>query len=252
MTEQEMFQLLHDRFTAIAQTHGLLQTPVRITSKALTPQEAIGHTERQDYPILTGREVMLQAVCGSSIGQAFTDAPAAFQGTLADVLALDLKQNPYARGLFVATMNAVMGHLDLSRGSIHCKNNGPELCALEVAAFLKKTYGTPKVSLIGYQPAMFARLAEAFPLKVLDLDAKNIGQERFGVTIGHGFEDFEDAVAWADVVLCTGSTLCNGSLVRYLDLGKPTWFYGTTLAGAAEILGLNRLCFCETVSQSTQ
>ncbi len=248
MTEKALFQLLHDRFKSIVEDHGLLQEPVQITAKALTPQEAIGNTAKQDYPILTGREVMLQAVCGCSVGQAFTDAPAAFQGTLSDVLALDLAQDPHARGLFIASMNAVMNHLGLARSSVHCKNEGPEQCAVAVASFLKETYGAPKIALIGYQPALFARLAESFPLKVLDLDAKNIGQVRYGIPVGHGFEDLDDTIAWADVVLCTGSTLCNGSLVRYLELGKPVWFYGTTLAGAADILGLNRLCFSEQVS----
>lgn len=248
MTEQEMFRLLHDRFEVIAEQHGLMQEPVQISAKALTPQEAIGNTAKQDYPILTGREVMLQAVCGLSVGQAFTDAPATFQGTLADVLALDLARDPHARGLFIAAMNAVMNHLGLARSSVHCKNEGPEQCAVAIASFLKETYGAPKIALIGYQPALLARLAESFPLKVLDLDVKNVGQVRYGIQVGHGFEDLNETLAWADVVLCTGSTLCNGSLVRYLELGKPVWFYGTTLAGAADILGLNRLCFSENVS----
>ena len=59
----------------------------------------------------------------------------------------------------------------------------------------------------------------------------------------HGNFLMADAIEWADIVLCTGSTVCNGTLVDYMDLGKPTYFFGTSLAGTAELLGLKRLCF---------
>jgi uncharacterized protein (DUF4213/DUF364 family) len=147
----------------------------------------------------------------------------------------------------VAALNAVMCRLGLAGSSIHCKNDGPETCAREVESFLKEKYGSPKLALVGYQPALFARLAESFPLRVLDLNPDNVGQTRHGVTVGHGFDDLAETIAWADVVLCTGSTLCNGSLVNFLDLDKEVWFYGPTLAGAAALLGLNRLCFTEIV-----
>ena len=247
MTQQEMFQTIHDKFQAIAEEQGLLLKPILITSRALTPTEAIGDTKRSDYPILTGKEVMLQADFDGAIGQAFTDAPASFVGTLVDVLKLDLTNDTHSRGLFFAALNAVMCRLGLAKGTVHCKNDGPENCAIEIVSFLRKNYGTPKIALIGYQPAMFSHLAEIFPLKVLDLDPKNIGQKRFGVTVGHGFDDFEDTTKWADIILCTGSAVCNGSLAQYLDMDKDVWFFGTSLSGTAALLGLNRLCFCETV-----
>ena len=51
-----------------------------------------------------------------------------------------------------------------------------------------------------------------------------------------------DAKEWAEVILCTGSTVCNGTIVDYLDTGKQTYFFGTSLAGVAALLGLQRLC----------
>ena len=53
----------------------------------------------------------------------------------------------------------------------------------------------------------------------------------------------DEVVAWADLILCTGSTLANGSIVEYLNLNKDVRFYGTTLAGAARLLDLKRVCF---------
>jgi hypothetical protein len=141
-----------------------------------------------------------------------------------------------------------MRRLGLAESTVHCKNEGPEKCAENVVSFLKARYGTPKIALIGYQPALFARLAEAFPLRVLDLDSNNVGQTRHGGTVGHGLDDFAESVKWADVILCTGSTLCNGSLVNFLDIPKDIWFTVRRLRGRAALLGLNRLCFfCESV-----
>ncbi|WMJ87964.1 hypothetical protein [Anaerocolumna sp. MB42-C2] len=57
-------------------------------------------------------------------------------------------------------------------------------------------------------------------------------------------KDFEQVVVkWADLVLCTGSTICNGSIVNFLNLDKEVLFFGTTLAGAAQMLSLKRVCF---------
>ena len=50
---------------------------------------------------------------------------------------------------------------------------------------------------------------------------------------------------WADLVLCTGSTVCNGSIVNFLHLKDKILFYGTTLAGAAALMGLPRICFAD-------
>ena len=60
----------------------------------------------------------------------------------------------------------------------------------------------------------------------------------------HGVDDFDEVVVnWSDLVLCTGSTLSNGTITNFLDLEKEVLFFGTTLAGAAEMLGCKRMCF---------
>jgi len=47
-----------------------------------------------------------------------------FEGTLQDVLAMELNNN-YRRAIFVATLNAVMLHRGMIEGSVHCKDKGP-------------------------------------------------------------------------------------------------------------------------------
>jgi len=78
-----------------------------ISSRPLTPEEAIGRPDRTDYPILKGKEFMIEATFRDAKGQAFTDMPGNFQSTLQDILDLELKDN-FERAVFIAGFNAVM------------------------------------------------------------------------------------------------------------------------------------------------
>lgn len=245
MEKKEFFADLMNRFKVVLEKEELGAESISIQAKALTPLEAIGKTQRKDYPILAGKEIMLEAEYRGARGQAFTDAPAQFEGKLNDIFQLQPQEDPHARGLFIAAMNAVMRYLGLAEKTVHCRENGPEDCAAQAAAFIAEQYGNPKIALVGYQPALLERLSREFPLRVLDLNAENIGKERYGVLIEDGDTHFDAVVSdWAELVVCTGSTLCNGTILAFLDLDKEVLFYGTTLAGAANLLGCRRMCFC--------
>ena len=180
-----------------------------------------------------------------ALGQAFTDAPSAFRGTLAEICALDIQGSSHDRGLFIASLNAVMKHLGKVECTVHCRNNGPEQCAVDAAGLIEASYGHPRIGLIGYQPSLLERLSGQFPVRVVDLSPVNIGQQRYGVLVEDGRVDgVSTAVCdWADLVLCTGSTVCNGSIVNFLHLKDKILFYFTTLAGASALMGLPRICF---------
>ena len=246
MKQSEFYSELKRRFEALLAGRGLQGEAVSLRAKSLTPEEAIGITKRQDYPILTGRDVMVQAECGGCLGQAFTDAPAAFEGTLGEVCALDIENDAHGRGIFIAALNAVMCRLGIVRCTVHCRGDGPELCAPMAAERIRREYGTPRIALIGYQPALLAELSKGFPLRVLDLDPKNIGQLRSGVLVEDGGDEAlrKEACAWAGLILCTGSTVCNGSIVDFLGY-ENALFYGTSIAGAAALMDLPRLCFTD-------
>ena len=245
MTKQ---MLMHTLQTALADAlweNGLEAERVSIQVRGLTPEQAIGHTQRTDFPILTGKEVMLMAEFRGAKGQAFTDAPARFEGSLADILGLDLQTDPHSVGLFVATLNAVMKYLGRADNTVHCKDGGPECCARHMVEWVAQEYGKPKIALVGFQPALIGALSQHFPLKILDLNPENIGKVKDGCSVLSGEQDRQAVVDWADLVLCTGSTLCNGTIVDYLGLDKEVVFFGTTLSGAAPILGLKRACFSD-------
>lgn len=243
MTQNELMHSLKDKFQALVRQNNLSADEVKITTKNLTPEEAIGNPKRRDFPILTGQEVMMQADYKGSLGQTFTDAPTIFNGTLDDILTLDLSEDSHNRAIFFAAMNAVMAHLGLVGHTVHCKTEDPENCAKEFISFFKKNYGGKKIALVGYQPSMLDALSKEFTVRVLDLSPKNVGQIRYGVKVEHGIDNYRDVVLnWADVVLCTGSTLCNGTIVNFIDIGKEVLFFGTTVAGAAQLMGWKRLC----------
>ncbi|HOT41671.1 MAG TPA: DUF364 domain-containing protein [Syntrophorhabdaceae bacterium] len=210
-----------------------------ISSRPLSPEEAIGRPDRSDYPLLKGKEFMIEAQFRGERGQAFTDMPGNFEGTITDLLQLKLENN-FEKSLFIACFNAVMRYFGRTSKTIHCKDKEPKACAEMLAEFIEKHYHRPKIAFIGYQPAMIEKLSSQFELSVVDLDRDNIGANRFGLTI----EDPEktgDILKWCDVVLATGSTCANGTIVDFLDK-KPVVFYGITIAGVASVFGLSRFC----------
>ncbi len=245
MNQKELMDLLKDKFKTLVEENSLTMDEIHIVSKSLTPEEAIGNTRRKDFPILTGREVMLQAEYQGAKGQAFTDAPSEFKGTLREILALELDKDLHSRGLFIASLNAVMAKIGLIEHTVHCRTEEPENCAGEILDIVKRDYKDRKIALIGYQPSILEALSKDFTVRVLDLNPKNVGQTRYGIKVEHGIDDYKEVVLdWSDVVLCTGSTLCNGTIVQYFDIGKEVIFFGITVAGAAKLLGLKRLCPC--------
>ena len=243
MTTEELYLRLRQELERIVRLHHLDEKPIILKSRGLSPEEAIGNTQRKDYPILAGKEIMLQAQFGSACGQAFTDAPSDFNGTLEEVLSLDPVNDPHSRGLLVATLNAVMRFTGDIDHTVHCRNDDLERCAEAHAAHIREGFGAPRITLVGYQPALTARLSQEFSLRVLDMNPQFVGSERSGILIEHGEKNYRDAVLeWSDLVLCTGSTLCNGTFVNFVDLEKPIVFFGISSAAAARILGLSRFC----------
>ena len=61
MTEEILYARLKEALRDAIARHHLDERSISLKSRGLTPEEAIGRTARTDYPILNGREVMLQA-----------------------------------------------------------------------------------------------------------------------------------------------------------------------------------------------
>ncbi len=223
----------------IIEGKNLIGEHLSVTARTLTPVEAIGTPERDDYPILKGKEVMIEADFLGSKGQAFTDHPGNYSGSLKDVLELDF-DNIFNRAIFVASINAVLKHLGLIDATIHCKDLVPKKCAQNLVLNVKERFGNPKIAFIGLQPGMVAELSKEYELRVVDLDEENIGQV-FNKTVIEDITKTSEVLEWCDIILATGSTVVNSSYSNFL-VGKPLVLYGVTISGLAYLFDLDFYC----------
>jgi hypothetical protein len=235
----DVYPVIKEKMFALCQDRDLLNQPVRVKARVLSTEEAIGNPEADDFPLQKGKERLMQAEFRDAVGQAFTDQYGDFEGRLEDVLKMNLENN-FRRAVFVATVNAVLRHAVRIQGTVHCRDRGPGECAMQLVDHLKTRYGSVKIAQIGFQPRMVEHLSSEFSLRVLDLDAENIGTRKFETTI-EGPENTQDTVAWADLLLVTGTTLVNNTIGHFLET-KPALFYGTTIAGAAHLMHWDRFC----------
>lgn len=230
----------------LEQNRGLSSAEIIINSRALKNREAIGQPERKDFPLLRGKEVLLQAEVDGSLGQAFTSDPIAYSGRIEDILALPAER-PGNYALLVAALNALAHKLGLVNHTVHCIDNEPEECARKISQHILEKHGLCNVGIIGYQPAILENCVRVFGaerVKISDLNSDNVGTVRYGVKVLDGLTETKKLVDFADVLLITGSVFANGTYKEVLDQvqGKLCYFYGTTCAALAQINRMNRLC----------
>lgn len=228
--------------------NNLQHLKITVNVKSLKPEEVLGKPSRRGFPLCRGREVMVQAELDGSIGQAYTDEPADYDGSIISACALPLTTNRN-RAIFIATANALYKHLGLISNSKHCKDEGPEICGRKVAEHLRREFPPEtKIVMIGFQPAIAHHVSSVFKnFRVTDMDQDNIGQVREGVLI-ESHKMNKEAIAWSDVTLATGSTMVNGTIDEIVESckGKRLIFYGVTIASAAQEFNFERLCFASS------
>jgi hypothetical protein len=221
------------------QKHSLSGQNISVRCKALSATEAIGNPEHDDYPIIKGKEVMVEAVFKGAKGQAFTDEFENADLIVDDLLKIRLDSNQ-KRSIFISSLNAVFRHLNLCDKTIHCKDEEPKECARNLPEAIGPLNN---VLLVGYQPRFLEMLKSTCSIRVVDMDQDNIGSEVSGVVI-ESPKMTPDAIKWCDLIFATGSTIVNGTVTYFLNRDKPVIFYGVTISAAATILNLNKFCHC--------
>jgi hypothetical protein len=234
-----LFERLRAALREQAIRHGFMEQQVSIQVRPMTPEQAIGKPDDTDYPIIKGRERILEASFETARGHAFSDELRNGRCTVKQLVERD-PQTTRERAEFIAALNAIYRYLGLCDRSVHCRDNEPRDCAPGLGARIDEGV---KVLLVGFQPRLLEFLSGRNPLRVVDLDPDNIGATKLGVAIS-GPASSPQGIAWCDVILATGSTIVNGTLPEFLDTGKRVIFYGVTIAAAAKILGLERYCEC--------
>ena len=71
---QPIYQTLKKALYQQAQKHDLFDKQVTIRCKPITPEQAIGTPEEKDYPIIKGKESIVQAEFEEIKGHAFSDS----------------------------------------------------------------------------------------------------------------------------------------------------------------------------------
>lgn len=236
-------------FEEIVKEKDLLNSNVSVLVKTLTPEEAIGQPGRRDFPIIEGKERVIEAEFSGTKAHVFTDSPGEFIGNIEEIIKLNLDSNK-ARAIFIATLNAVLKKIGLIENTIHCKDEEPEKCAKEIAEYVLAKWGKIKIGLIGLNPAIAESLVSVFGkenIKLTDRNKKNIGLNKFGVDIWDGDKDTERLIRESEAVILTGTTMANGSfdgIYSYIQqYNKNYLIYGVTAAGICNLLELDRVCF---------
>ena len=233
------YDIIREKLIKITEDNNLESEEIVIKAVPLSSQEAIGNPEEKDYPLIIGRERLMQAEFRCCFGQAFTDMYGNFSGRLSDIVNMDLTNN-FRRAIFISSLNAVTRYLGLTERTIHCRDNEPRQCSYELVNYIEGNYGRPKIAVVGLQPRIVEALSSKFELKVTDLDKDNIGTEKFGVMI-QGPDKTPENLEWCDMALVTGTTVANDTIDQF-NIDKPVVFYGITIAGTAKLLGLNHWC----------
>lgn len=184
----------------------------------------------------------MEAIFREARGQARTDMQVDFVGSVGDILSSNLSDN-FNRGLFIASLNSVMRHLGLISHTVHCTGREPDICASELVDFIFRFYGKPNIGLVGFQPAMAAKLSKYFPLRIVDLNPGNSAWETFALKIDNP-DKIDRFLSCSDLILASGSLTVNSAFSPLLNTKKPVIFYGVTMAGIAELNGYARFCPC--------
>jgi uncharacterized protein (DUF4213/DUF364 family) len=234
-----LYEELKDALSRETKKHNLSGQNISVRCKALSAKEAIGKPEHDDYPIIKGREVMVEAVFEGAKGQAFSDKFENADYLVDDLLTIKLDSNK-KRASFISGLNAVFRYLNLCDKTIHCKDAEPKLCANS----LLNVIGTRNnVFLVGYQPRFLEILSSQYNVRVADMDQDNIGMKIASVTIEPP-DTTPDIIEWSDLIFATGSTIVNGTITNFLNKNKPVLFYGVTISATAVILNLKKYCHC--------
>lgn len=237
MTVTELYEQILSRFHALKGARELLEEPVTVTASK-EPEETL--RPENDPPSTVARpEYCVTAAIRGVKGEAYTEMPSDFQGTLAQAL----KIAPSEKGISAVTaaaLNAAVSCLTETPGVFPADPQYHFRYADDLCRYMTEHYKGRKIVLVGYDGYIVKRfMEEGLNFWTLDMNPDHISQERFHHVIVNGAKrNRESSLAWGDIFLVTGSTLCNGTIIPYLDSGKELLFYGITCAAAAALLSL--------------
>lgn len=237
MTITELYQKILSAFHALPGASGLLKETVAVTVSS-EPEQTLRPEKDPASTVARPEYCVTAELCGTK-GEAYTETPEAFQGTLEEALAIA----PSDKGISavtVASLNAAMSVLSLAPCTFPADPEYPFAYADALCRYVTERYGRSNLVLVGYDGYIVKRfMEEELDFWTLDRDPDHVAQDRFDHVVVNGAKrNRESAFVWGKLLIVTGSTLCNGTIIPYLNSGKELLFYGITCAGAARLLSL--------------
>lgn len=237
MTVTELYQQILDRFYQLPGVSELLKETIQATAS-----EEPEHTllPENDPPSTVAQpEYCVTAELKGTKGEAYTRNPENFKGTLKEALELPVSEQGI-NAVSISAINAVMNYLKLSSGTFPEDPAAHYAYADALCRFVTERYGKTRIVLVGYDGYIVKRfMDEGIDFWTLDKDPAHISQNRFHhVVVNGAVRNRESSFKWGNIFIVTGSTLCNGTIIPYLNSGKELLFYGITCAGAATLLNL--------------
>lgn len=237
MTIEELYQQILSAFYEIKGAKELLKEMVSVT--ASREPECTLRPENDPPSTVAHPEYCVTAVLGGVKGEAYTENPEDFSGTLEQALSIP----PTEKGISavtIAALNAAVSSLGLAPGTFPEGEEAKQRYADALCRFVTEHYGTGNIVLVGYDGYLVKRfMEEGWDFWTMDRDPDHISQDRFHhVVVNNAKRNRESSFVWGKYFIVTGSTLCNGTILHYLNSEKELLFYGITCAGTAALLKL--------------
>ncbi|MBO7730676.1 MAG: hypothetical protein J6S31_07455 [Lachnospiraceae bacterium] len=237
MTIEELYQQILSGFYALEGAKELLNEKVSVTGSK-EPEKTL--RQENDPPSTVARpEYCVTATLLGVNGEAYTETPEDFDGTLEEALCIP----PTEKGISavtIAALNAAVSYLGLAPGIFPEEEEAHFRYAEKLYHYVIENHGPDNIVLVGYDGYIVKRFVdEGLIIWIMDRDPDHIAQDRFHhVVVNNAKRNRESSFVWGKYFIVTGSTLCNGTILHYLNSGKELLFYGITCAGAATLLKL--------------
>ena len=237
MTVAELYQQILSAFYGLEGADALLQETVSVTAAA-EPERTL-RPEYEPFSGIARPEYCVTATLSGAKGEAYTENPEDFSGTLQQALEIP----PTEKGISavtIAALNAAVNYLHLAPGTFPEGEEARLQYADALCRFVLEHHGRENIVLVGYDGYLVKRfMDEGLIFWTMDKDPDNITQDRFHhVVVNNAKKNRESSFVWGKFFIVTGSSLCNGTIRHYLESGKELLFYGITCAGAATLLKL--------------
>ena len=225
MTIEELYQQILSGFYALEGAKELLDETVSVTG-AKEPEKTL--RPENDPPSTVARPEYCVTATLRGV-----------RGTLEEALHIPPSEKGIS-AVTIAALNAAMSCLGLAPGVFPEEEEAHFRYAEKLYRYVIENHGPDNIVLVGYDGYLVKRFVdEGLIIWIMDRDPDHIAQDRFHhVVVNNAKRNRESSFVWGKYFIVTGSTLCNGTILHYLNSGKELLYYGITCAGAAKLLKL--------------